>query len=118
MNEHLRKLIKRHEAFSLIPYKCPAGYNTIGWGWNFDSNPLPDDVSEHMREHGKITVEMAERLLDISVKIMLSDCRKLYPAFDLFSENRKNALCDLILNVGYLTASQWSVKQLEAERTG
>ena len=117
MNERLRKLVKRHEGFSLIPYKCPAGFNAIGWGWNYDCNPLPDDVFEYMHEHGKITVEMAERLLDISIKIMLENCRKLYPEFDSFSENRKNVLCDFVLNVGYPTASQWTAP-LESESAG
>lgn len=70
-----------------------------------------------MHEHGKITVEMAERLLDVSIKIILADCRKLYPAFDSFSENRKNALCDFILNVGYHRALQWS-GHLESESIG
>ena len=108
MNERLRKLVKRHEGFSLIPYKCPAGFNAIGWGWNYDCNPLPDDVFEYMHRHGKITVEMAERLLDISIKVMLENCRKLYPEFDSLSENRKNVLCDFVLNVGYQTAVEWT----------
>jgi GH24 family phage-related lysozyme (muramidase) len=107
MNERLRKLIKRHEGCSLIPYKCPAGFRSIGWGWDFDSNPLPEDVSEYMHAYGKITVEMAERLLDISIGIALENCRKLYPAFDSFSEYQKNALCNFVFNVGYNMASQW-----------
>lgn len=117
MNERLRKLVKRHEGFSLIPYKCPAGFNAIGWGWNCDSHALPEDISGYLHEHGKITVEMAERLLDISIKIMLENCRKLYPEFDSFSENRKNVLCDFVLNVGYPTASQWTAP-LESESAG
>jgi GH24 family phage-related lysozyme (muramidase) len=117
MNERLRKLIKSHEGFSLIPYKCPAGFNSIGWGWNFDSTPLPDDVSEYMYEHGKITVEMAERLLDIAISVALENCQKLYPAFDLFSEHRKNVLCDYVFTVGYNAALQWTAP-MRAESAG
>jgi len=29
--------LKRHEGFSEKMYKCPAGYNTIGYGWNVDA---------------------------------------------------------------------------------
>ena len=105
MNERLRKLVKRHEGFSLIPYKCPAGFNAIGWGWNYDCNPLPDDVFEYMHKHGKITVEMAERLLTISLERSVADARKLYKNFDEASENRQVALASMLFQMGATTMS-------------
>ena len=107
MNGSLRKLVKRHEGVSLIPYKCPAGFNAIGWGWNCDSHALPEDISGYLHEHGKITVEMAERLLDISIGVTLENCRKLYAGFDSFSENRRKALFDFVLKAGYDRILQW-----------
>jgi GH24 family phage-related lysozyme (muramidase) len=89
MNDALRKLIKRHEGLSLIPYKCPAGFKSIGWGWNFAVNPLPPDINAHLQAHGSITKAMAEELLDVAVSRSINDCRRLYPKYDTFSENRR-----------------------------
>ena len=107
MNENLRKLIKRHEGLSLIPYTCPAGFKTIGWGWNFDSNPLPEDVSEYMHDNGKITAEMAEKLLDISIERAVKDCHRLFKEFDKYSDNRRDALTDMMFQMGYGTFSKF-----------
>jgi len=109
MNENLRKLIKRHEGLSLIPYKCPAGFNSIGWGWNFDANPLPPDIDAHLKEHGSITKAMAEELLDLAIQFSIEDCRHLYPKFDTFSENRRNALTDMAYNMGLYTLSAFRI---------
>ena len=32
MNEKAMQLIKKFEGNSLVPYRCPAGHLTIGWG--------------------------------------------------------------------------------------
>lgn len=107
MDGRFRTLVKRREGVSLIPYKCPAGFNAIGWGWNFDSHPLPEDISRYLHEYGKISLEMAERLLDISVDAALENCRKLYPGFDSYSERRKKELFCFVLNTGFDRVSQW-----------
>jgi lysozyme len=109
MNENLRKLIKRHEGLSLIPYTCPAGFNSIGWGWNFAVNPLPPDINTHLKAHGSITKAMAEELLGIAVSRSIADCRRLYPDFDSYSENRRNALTDMMYNMGYGTLSKFRI---------
>lgn len=103
MNEALTKLIKRHEGLSLIPYRCPKGKLTIGWGWNFDNNPLPEAIAEHLRERGSITTEMAVQLLDISIERSIADARKLYKNFDEASENRQVALASMLFQMGYTT---------------
>jgi lysozyme len=109
MNENLRKLIKRHEGLSLIPYTCPAGFNSIGWGWNFAVNPLPPDINAHLKAHGSITKGMAEELLDIAVSRSINDCRRLYPDYDSYSQNRRNALTDMMYNMGYTTLSKFKI---------
>ncbi len=108
MNDALRKLIKRHEGLSLIPYKCPAGFNSIGYGWNFDANPLPTTIADHLKAHGSITPAMAEELLDISINRSIADCRKLYQDFDSYSENRRNALVDMMFNMGHRTLATFT----------
>ena len=109
MNDALRKLIKRHEGCSLIPYKCPAGRTTIGYGWNVESNPLPPDIDAHLKEHGSITKAMAEELLDLAIEWSIEDCRHLYPKFDTFTENRRNALTDMAYNMGLYTLSAFRI---------
>lgn len=105
----LRKLIKRHEGLSLIPYKCPAGFKSIGWGWNFAVNPLPSDISAHLKARGSITKSMAEELLDIAIQRSINDCRRLYPDYDSYSQNRRNALMDMMYNMGYTTLSKFKI---------
>ena len=108
MNESLRKLIKKHEGLSLIPYKCPAGYDSIGYGWNFNANPLPTAIRAHLKECGSITAGMAEDLLELAIERSIHDCQRLYPDFDSYSENRKNALADMMFNMGYTTLSKFT----------
>ena len=105
MNDNLRKLIRKHEGCSLILYKCPAGRTTIGYGWNVESNPLPPDINDYLKAHGSITKAMAEGLLDLAIQCSIEDCRHLYPKFDTFSENRRNALTDMAYNMGLYTLS-------------
>ena len=109
MNDALRKLIKRHEGLSLIPYKCPAGALTIGYGWNVDSHPLPTDISTHLKARGSITKARAGALLDIAIQRSINDCRRLYPDYDSYSENRRNALADMMYNMGYTTLSKFKI---------
>ena len=40
MNNQLIQQLKRHEGFRSRVYKCTAGHNTIGYGYNLDANPL------------------------------------------------------------------------------
>jgi lysozyme len=109
MNENLRKLIRKHEGCSLIPYKCPAGRTTIGYGWNVESHPLPPDISAHLKARGSITKSMAEELLDIAIQRSINDCRRLYPDYDSYSQNRRNALTDMMYNMGYTTLSKFKI---------
>lgn len=109
MNENLRKLIKRHEGLSLIPYRCPSGFLTIGYGWNFDANPLPEDIAIYLSEHGSISADHAERLLSLAIQRSVEDCRHLYPKFDTFTENRRNALIDMVYNMGLYTLSAFRI---------
>jgi len=95
-----RELIQKHEGKRNRPYKCSAGHNTIGIGWNMDVNPLPKDIATYLSQNGMITNEMIDRLFDISLQIALSGCRSLFPVFDTFSSKRQLALIDLVFQLG------------------
>lgn len=101
------EMTRRHEGLKLKPYHCPAGKLTIGYGWNLEAHPLPDDYASCLRMTGAITEDMAERLLDISITAATDDCRAIYPGFDGFTEARKAALIDFMFNVGATTAMKF-----------
>jgi len=111
------ELIEKHEGRKLKPYKCPAGKNTIGVGWNMDSNPLPKAIANYLSTNGKITDEMAEQLLKISINITINDCKTLFHGWKTFTENRKAALTDFVFQLG-LTKASLFVKTIAAINTG
>ena len=115
---NIKALITRHEGDKLKPYKCPAGKNTIGRGWNFDANPLPTDIARYLQKHGEITQEMSDRLLDISISMAQRYCFKLFPGFLTFTPDRQNALTDWMFNVGIGTALQFknTIKAVNEKR--
>ena len=103
-----RDLIKGHEGLSLTVYPCTAGHKSIGYGWNLDEWALPESIASYLSEHGRITKEMAEDLLDISLRIAEADARKLYPGFETFNEARQAALTDFVYQLGYTRASRFT----------
>lgn len=42
VKDALRESIKGHEGYRDIPYLCPAGHRTVGWGHNLEAHH-PDD---------------------------------------------------------------------------
>ena len=74
---------------------------TIGVGWNMDANPLPAPIQSYLDEHGEITEEMIDSLLELSIDVATKDCFKLFPDFNGFSENRRMALTDISFQLGY-----------------
>lgn len=102
--EKIRDLIARHEDKSLKLYICPAGAKTIGVGHNMDSKPLPAYMAAYLKEHGEITNEMADDLLDMDIANATGDCLRLYDNFSSFTPARYNALVDFLFNVGIGTA--------------
>jgi lysozyme len=109
-------MIKRHEGLRLCKYVCPTGHMTIGYGWNLDANKLPPDIASCLRMTGKITEEMAELLLDISIDAVFRQCRAIYKDFDKFSDNRKDALVDFVFNVGVAGALKFRKMREAIER--
>ena len=112
---NLREMIKEHEGLRVCPYLCPAGKMTIGYGWNLD-NQLPPETSSYYHLHGKITEDMADSLLNISIDNATRQAMSLYPGFPRFTENRRNALIDFVFNVGAGTALKFKNMRAAIER--
>ena len=113
----IKELLKKHEGVRNKPYKCPAGFNTIGVGYNFDANPLPSDIAGYLKKNGKITDGMIDRLLFMSVSAATADCHSLFPEFDNFAEARRMALVDFLFNIGKRRAMGF-LKAIAAINTG
>jgi len=84
----------------LTPYKCPAGYLTIGIGHNIDTKGLPKQIKTYLDKYGQITNEMADTLFEADVEDAITDCHLIFPNFDYYTEDRQIALIDLIFNMG------------------
>ena len=104
MNEKLKELITRHEGYRTRIYKDTRNIPTVGVGHNVVANPLPENMAEYLHDNGEITPAMVEELLENDVAHAIDGCKKLYPVFLTFSENRQNALCDFVFQVGLGTA--------------
>lgn len=113
----IQELLKRHEGIRNKPYKCSAGFNTIGVGFNFDANPLPEDIEIYLKKNGKITDDMIDRLLFKSISAATADCHSLFPEFDNFGEARRMALVDFLFNIGRKRAMGFR-KAIAAINTG
>lgn len=100
MQESVRGMITRHEGNRLRRYLCPAGHWTIGRGWNIDAWPLPRDIAAYEHVNGEITQEMSDILLDITVDTVMRQAQDIFNDFNAISETRRNALIDLIVNMG------------------
>lgn len=104
---HAAAMIKRHEGYSDSVYLCPAGKKTIGWGHNVEAHPLPPDLMARLQKNGRITMADAEALLLEDMTRAETDCRKLFPCWEHFSDDRKAAFLDWLFNLGLTTALQF-----------
>lgn len=77
--------IRRHEGLSYLPYKCPTGHLTIGYGHNL--------------EHG-ISLEAAELLLKQDIEIAAKQVKKAFIWWPKLTEARQYVLVDMCFNMG------------------
>lgn len=94
ITESLIKIVEEEEGWSAVPYLCPAGKWTIGFGSTFweDGKPVKKEDKPIDKERGRILVKAhfareVEPALDNLVKVPLT-------------QNQYDALADFIYNVG------------------
>ena len=78
--------LRVHEGVEHKPYKCTAGYLTIGVGRNIEERGLSDDE--------------INLLLDNDIAIAEREVKKAFPWFDGLSEIRQRVVIDMIFNLG------------------
>ena len=79
-------MIKKHEGFRSKPYICTAGKMTIGYGRNIE------DIG--------ISEQEATFLIKNDINRSIIELEFIFSDFNTFSENRQNALIDMIFNLG------------------
>jgi GH24 family phage-related lysozyme (muramidase) len=101
--DHLIRRLKWQEEgnkVSLKPYQCSKKKWTIGWGHNYQENPLLPDIKAYLDQTGSILPEMADRQFLHDVNDAIADARKHCPNFDKFSEVRQAVFVNMVFNMG------------------
>jgi len=87
--DHIKEaadLIKIHEGFSGVPYRCPAGKITIGYGRNLEANPLTKDEATVLMMNDIRTIDKS-----------LTD---KYPYFLQLTSSRRVVLISMAFQMG------------------
>lgn len=87
--------LKTREGFIPEPYRCPAGYLTVGYGHNIDAHGWKY-ASKFMR-NGKLTYDGASQLLYNDIKQEVERVTRLAPHLNA---NQKLAIAGLFANCG------------------
>jgi lysozyme len=97
------KLIQDSESLSLVPYTCPAGHATIGWGHLMHKGPVTEEDKKIVwtidRANTTLTIDItySARAVERAVKVPLN-------------QNQFDALVDWTFNIGagYLNEKECS----------
>lgn len=86
--EGLHKQVKRQGYVGIVPYICPAGYWTIGYG--------------HLcaADHPEIDQAKAEEYLDLDLKVHLDHAVRLSPILVPAGDDRLSAIASFVFNLG------------------
>ena len=99
-------------------YKDSLGYWTIGVGRLIDAS-----------KGGFLRDDEISLMLDNDIASARRDCKKLFPAYDTFSQSRQDALANMMFNlgiknlsefkttVGHINAGRWAEAQESAKQS-
>ena len=95
--------LRLHEGVEHKPYKCTAGYLTIGVGRNLDDRGLSDDEIDFM--------------LDNDIAVVVDELAKHFDWFFDLSEVRQRVIADMVFNLGMPRFMQFKnmIAAIEAE---
>lgn len=82
----MKDYITAHEGLKLKPYTDTVGKTTIGVGRNLDDNGISKDEAMYM--------------LTNDITRCKNELREIFPSFDMFDEDKKTALIDIIFQLG------------------
>jgi lysozyme len=84
--QRLFKQLRLHEGVEKFPYKCTAGYLTIGVGRNIEERGLLDNEIDF--------------LLDNDIEVVMNEVSVTFDWFFELSEVRQRVVADMIFNLG------------------
>jgi lysozyme len=122
MSEQVKKnptieQLKRHEGFQERVYKCTAGRDTIGYGYNLSANPLALSNYEIVGFiKSGIRKDLAETILKVHVAQIETVLKKTFPYFEMLNEARRAVLINMAFNMGLvgLFAFKNTLRMIEA----
>lgn len=91
------------EGFRANVYKCPAGYDTIGYGRNIEANPLNASEKKQLNADGSVSKAVAEDWLKEELSRCYDDCNKAFFWFKDLDNKRAGAIVDMAYNMGLKT---------------
>ena len=102
MDELLMNMIERREGRKNKPYRCPAGFLSIGVGHNMEARPLPRDMQAFLDNHGYITDGMVDQLLIADLADATRDAVEVVgvKTWEGLSLARQYAIIDMAFNLG------------------
>lgn len=86
--EGFHRVVARRPVVLAVPYLCPAGYWTIGYGHLCSKN------------HPAITLEDGERLLERDLAVAWGAALRQCPTLAVQSDGRQAAIVDFVFNLG------------------
>ena len=99
-NEAVQRLCL-HEGIRLQPYRCPAGYLTIGVGRNLETNPPTAEEIKVIGDYRSgLTKNAAFFLLRNDIKRVEAECADRIPFWKQLDDERQYALVDMAFNLG------------------
>ncbi len=87
--DRLKKQLVVHEGLELKPYKCTANKTTIGVGRNIEEVGISEDEAMY--------------LLKNDIKNVVAQCQATFSWFDGLTDIRKEAIVNLVFNMGLST---------------
>lgn len=101
ITEQMLLQLMRHEGFKKHVYKCPAGKDTIGYGYNLEANPLHLDkiIIKKLYKEG-ITECFAKEVLSTTVLDIEKRLRDSLPWMGKLNGARQAVLINMAYNLG------------------
>ncbi len=98
--EFITPLTAEFEGFRASVYKCPAGYDTIGYGRNIESNPLSVEENKLLKD-GKVSKSVAMRWLKEELSRSYDSLHRNFKFFKSLPLKKQGALVDMVYNLGF-----------------
>ena len=86
--EGFHRVVRRSPAVVAVPYLCPAGFWTIGYGVLCQ------------KDHPEITLEEGEAMLEKLLPVYVGHALRLSPCLHTESDDRLSAIADFVFNLG------------------